>query len=52
MLTISHFSFLSLKPEKSENLSKAFIIFITESSSLKKNVVSSAYADLFQKQDK
>ena len=39
MLAISHFALLYFKPERSEDLSKAFAISVTESSSLTKNVV-------------
>ena len=42
MPAISHLASLGFKPETSENLSKAFITSITESSSLKKIVASSA----------
>ena len=42
MSAISHFALLGLKPEKSENLSKAFITPITESLSFTKNVALSA----------
>ena len=45
MPAISHFALLSFKRESSENLSKAFIISITESSSFTENVVSSAQAE-------
>ena len=45
MPVISHLASFGFKPETSENLWKAFIASITESSSIRKNVVSSVYAE-------
>ena len=42
MPAISHLNLLGFKPEMSQNLLKASITSITESSSLRKNVLSSA----------
>ena len=39
MLAVSDFALLYFKPERSEDLSEAFTIPVTESSSLTKNVV-------------
>ena len=45
MPAISHLASLGFKPETSENLSKAFITSIKESSSLRKDFLSSAKAE-------